>query len=101
MFASVSVVEPGALHDPLTIATECDEFASKPMRAPESVEFAPEMFVMVTVPDGPKDPVAVTCTVCGTGAGAVASEQAAIVHTANVLTMMPNPLMVVLRTEFV
>ena len=46
MFASVSVVEPGALHDPLTIATECDEFASKPMRSPESVEFAPEMFVM-------------------------------------------------------
>jgi hypothetical protein len=93
MFASVRTVEPGALHDPLTIATECDEFASNPMRFPDSVEFTPEMFVMVTVPDGPNEPFAVTCTVWGTGVGAVASEQAAIAHTVNVLVMMPKRLM--------
>lgn len=100
MLESVVTAEPGALHDPLTIATECDEFASKPVRVPESVEFAPEIFVMVTVPDGPKAPVAVTCTLCGTGTGAVASEHAAIAHTVKVLKAVLRRLMIVLRTEF-
>src|SRR3954469_12063345 len=94
MFASVTRVEPGALHDPLTIATECDEFASNPMRVPDSVEFTPETSVIVTVPDGPNEPVAVTCTLCGTGVGAVASEQAAIAHTVNVLRTRRKRLMI-------
>jgi hypothetical protein len=97
MFASVRTVDPGALHDPLTMATECDELAANPMRFPDSVEFAPEIFVMVMVPEGPKSPVAVTCTVCGIGVGAVESEQAAIAQTANMLEMMPKRLMVVHR----
>jgi hypothetical protein len=94
ILASVSTVDPGALHDPLTMATECDELAANPVRFPDSVEFAPEVFVTVMVPEGPKSPVAVTCTVCGAGVGAVESEQPAIAHTVNVLKMMPKRLMV-------
>jgi hypothetical protein len=64
------------------------------------VEFGPETFVIVTVPDGPKAPVAVTCTLCGTGEGAVVSEQAAIANTVSVLKAVQMRLMIVLRTEF-
>jgi hypothetical protein len=94
MFASVTVVAPGALHVPSTIATECDELASNPIKLADRVEFDPEMSVTVTVPEGPKDPVAVTCTVRGTGVGAVASEQAAIAQTAIVLMIAYERLIV-------
>lgn len=94
MFASVRTVAPGALHDPLTMATECDELAAKPMRFPDKFEFAPEVFVIVIVPEGPKSPVAVTCTVCGIGVGAVESEQAATAHRMNTVEVMVRRLMV-------
>lgn len=101
MLDSVMTAEPGAAHDPFTIATEWDEFASNPVSVPVSVEFAPATLVMVTVPEGPKAPVELTCTLCGTGVGAVESEQAAIAHAmVTVLRAVRKRLMVALRSRF-
>jgi len=101
MLDSVVTAEPGAAHDPFTIATEWDEFASNPVRVPVSVEFAPATLVMVTVPEGPKAPVALTCTLCGAGVGAVESEQAAIAHAiVTVLKAVRKRFMIVLRSRF-
>ncbi len=71
MFASVMLVAPGEAQLPSTIATEWSVPASNPMRFPVRVEFEPEIFRTDTVPEGPKEPVAVTVVVRGVGAGLV------------------------------
>src|SRR6476646_9222189 len=77
-FGSVRTVEPGAAHVPSTTATEWDEFASNPVSVAVSVAFGPEISVIVAVPEGPKDPVGVTCTVRVPEVGPVESLHAAV-----------------------